>query len=413
MNTLEPVSVAMVVACPFPANYGTPGAIREMAELLTQRGHNVHVVTYPWGESSDVGKLKIWRSGRLRSSRPIYSGPSFEKPVMDLLLLKKLLSVIRREKINVIHAHHCEAALVGEAAKLLTGTPLVFHAHGLMSDELPAYRVFPRLARRIGHAVDSFVSHRPDHIITITDRLRKTYIDLGVGPERIDTIAQSMDPEIFAQADGESLRCRFNLGARQVAMYTGICSPLQRPDYLLRAFSVVIESEPTTQLLVLSPLEHDPDMPECKRMASELGIERNIIWVQGHKLSELKDYLAMASVTVISRPDVPGMPIKFVNSMMASKPAVCFAGAVEGAEHLREAYIVPDHDWRALGQGIVTLLQNRELAQAMGSRGRKIVVGRYCDPDAFCERVEAIYAKLMPPRERELALVSDAPDPAV
>jgi 1,2-diacylglycerol 3-alpha-glucosyltransferase len=388
----------MVVACPFPANYGTPGAIREMSGLLAQRGHRIHVVTYPGGEGTDVGDLTIWRSGRMGRPRPIYSGPSFEKPVLDLLLLKKLLSVIRREKIDIIHAHHCEGAVIGAVARILTGKPLVFHAHGLMSDELPAYGVFPRLARRVGHMADSLVSRRPDHIITITERLRKTFLERGISPARISAVRPILNPQLFAEAPGGSLRSRFNLDSQPIVMYTGICSPLQRPDYLLRAFSTVVASEPTTKLLVLSPLESDPDVPRCRQLASELGIQRNVIWVQGHKLSELKDYLAIASMTVISRPDIPGLPIKFANSMMAGKPAVCFSGAVEGAEHLREAYIVPDHDWQALGKGMVTLLRNPELARAMGSRGRELV-RRECNPAAFCEQIEAVYAQLLPARE--------------
>ena len=41
----------MLAACPFPANHGTPGSIRELAEATADRGHEVHVVTYHFGEN--------------------------------------------------------------------------------------------------------------------------------------------------------------------------------------------------------------------------------------------------------------------------------------------------------------------------------------------------------------------------
>ena len=42
----------MLVPCPFPANHGTPGAIRELCGALGERGHKVEIVTYPLCEES-------------------------------------------------------------------------------------------------------------------------------------------------------------------------------------------------------------------------------------------------------------------------------------------------------------------------------------------------------------------------
>src|SRR3984885_12782638 len=131
--------IAMVAACPFPANYGSPGAIREMSESLSSMGHEVHIVTYPLGERISVIGPKIWRCRRWRESK-IYSGPSLEKIVLDLFLLIQLCIVVRREKIEVIHAHNYEGVLIGLAAKLVTRRPVLYNAANLMSDELHTYR---------------------------------------------------------------------------------------------------------------------------------------------------------------------------------------------------------------------------------------------------------------------------------
>src|SRR5215831_1420107 len=35
------LKICTLAACPFPANHGTPGSIREMAEAIADRGHEV------------------------------------------------------------------------------------------------------------------------------------------------------------------------------------------------------------------------------------------------------------------------------------------------------------------------------------------------------------------------------------
>src|SRR5439155_19136136 len=121
--TMKRYSVAMVAACPFPANYGTPGAIREMSETLATLGHQIHIVTYPFGEDLPVGGAKIWRVRNWGNSQKIFVGPSFGKLILDFLLIIELCRVIWRERIEIIHAHNYEGALIGFIAKALTGRP--------------------------------------------------------------------------------------------------------------------------------------------------------------------------------------------------------------------------------------------------------------------------------------------------
>jgi 1,2-diacylglycerol 3-alpha-glucosyltransferase len=174
--------VAMVAACPFPANYGSPGAIREMAESLATLEHEVHIVTYPFGEELPVRHVKIWRAWGWRKKPRIYSGPSVEKLLLDLLLLIKLCRVITKENIEIIHAHNYEGALIGFIAKLMTGRPLLYNAVNLMSDELPMYEFLRPafLARRVAQFLDFLITRVPDGFIAITEDLRAALVTRDV-----------------------------------------------------------------------------------------------------------------------------------------------------------------------------------------------------------------------------------------
>jgi glycosyltransferase involved in cell wall biosynthesis len=396
--------IAMVAACPFPANYGSPGAIREMAQSLASRGHEIHVVTYPFGEDLPVDLLTIWRCSwwKKQVSR-IYSGPSLEKLFLDFFLLIKLCSVIRRQKIDVIHAHNYEGVLLGVIAKLMTGRPLLYNAVNLMSDELHLYKFLRPafLARGFARLLDSFVTWWPDGFIAITPDLRQAMLARGVTPERIALVPCSVDLAMFDRPSNGRLRAQYGIGERPVIMYTGINSPIQRLDYLLRAFSVVRDKFPDALLMIVSPLEHDPDLAANRALAAQLGVDSSVIWVEGHKLVELPDYLALASVAVISRPDMPGHPIKLLNYMAARRAIVCSAGAAKGVQHLHDAFLTRDHDWEHLAEGIITLLQDHTLAEKLSHNARETVM-RDFDCGALCAPVERMYQFLTASQPRSV-----------
>ena len=114
----------MVAACPFPVNYGSPGAVRELALTLSEMGHNIHIVTYPEGDDLPIGNARLHRAGKIDRSQRTQAGPSLRKLWIDLLLVIKLCQVIWREKIDIIHAHNYEGGLAGVIAKFCTRKPL-------------------------------------------------------------------------------------------------------------------------------------------------------------------------------------------------------------------------------------------------------------------------------------------------
>jgi len=182
-------------------------------------------------------------------------------------------------------------------------------------------------------------------------------------------------------------------------MYAGINSAFQRVDYLLRAFSLVLQQEPTALLMILSPITGELDLAANQALAGELGIADHVIFAGPHTLDDLPHYLAMATVTVVPRPECPGHPIKLLNYMMSAKPTVCFAGAAKGVRHMHDALIVPDHDWQQMGASIVTLLRDPELRQKLGENARETALQNF-EWRSLCQKVEAVYASLLgTPRE--------------
>jgi hypothetical protein len=128
--------IAILVPCPFPANHGTPGAIRELCGALGERGHKVEIVTYPlYDESIPVDGLVIHRVAALGANREITVGPSWQRLGFDALLVPKLIQTIRNLRADIIHAHNFEGALAGFPARLITDRPLIYNAINTMIDD--------------------------------------------------------------------------------------------------------------------------------------------------------------------------------------------------------------------------------------------------------------------------------------
>ena len=144
-------------------------------------------------------------------------------------------------------------------------------------------------------------------------------------------------------------------------------------------------------------MTNEPNYAANAALAKELGISDNVIFVGPHELADLPNFLAMASVTVVPRPECPGHPIKLLNYMMAARPIVCFQGSAKGVRHLHDALIVPNHDWEKMGDAIVTLLRDPALAKRLGTNARETVLSTF-DWQVLAKKVEAIYADLVPGR---------------
>src|SRR5262249_37524650 len=270
---MAPFSIAMVAACPFPANHGTPAAIKEMSEALARQGHSIRVVTYPLYDSTPVADIPIDRVSQIGWGRNVSVGPSYRRLLFDLLLVPKLFQVVRRHQIELIHAHNYEAALVGGLIGWLTGVPVIYNAINTMISELPSFGfIRPRLfAVWSARMLDRIVPRMADVIIADTEELRSFLLTHGIHPQRVITIPSGVWPEMFATGDGSQIRARFGAADCPLIIYTGTFDQFQGVDYLMKAFKIVYDCRPTARLLLVGSTVKPRHLLKYEKMAADLG----------------------------------------------------------------------------------------------------------------------------------------------
>lgn len=390
-----PLNIAVVAACPFPAPRGTPLRIQRLAEATAARGHRVHVVTYHYGSGEPVPELSINRTARVTSYYKLAPGPTYVKlAILDPLLALKLRQVIRRHAIDVIHAHHFEGLLVARVARMGTGIPLVFDAHTLLTSELPLYHLgLPLGAKRfIASTLDRRLPVTADHVVTVTERIRERLLQLRtLAEDRITVVPNGADLHFFA---GGINRRVASGGETPTLIFTGNLAPYQGIELLLRAFRRVLERRNDVRLKIHTD---SPSFDRYEALSRELGIREAIDVLRG-PFEDVPRQLAMATVAVNPRVDCDGIPVKLLNYMAAGKPVVSFASSAPGLRHRENGWLVRDGDIEGFAEGLLTLINDVELAEALGAGARRFVEAEH-NWDRSAELLEEIFRRLIAARK--------------
>jgi glycosyltransferase involved in cell wall biosynthesis len=390
-NERPGLRVAMVAACPFPSPRGSQVLIRELAQALAERGHRVHLVTYPFGES--LTSIHGFSVHRVRAPRQFARSADrgWGKALLDLSIVAALYRLVRREHIDVIHAHNYEGPLIAFAVRALTGIPVVYHSHNALSDELEYYFApgWQRsLARRAGRFLDRQVPRRADYSIALTPELEAFLREHGVSAERIVTIPPAVSPSALVELPAcapEAFTGRF------VVMYAGNLDGYQDLDVLLDAFMM---AQPAIGRALLAVITHDARWGERAggRLARlvRTGVARVIV---APAFAVVRRLLATADVLVSPRSSWSGFPIKLINYMAAGRAIVAAEGSAKGLVSGETAVIVPNRDAHAFAAALVRLFCEPGLRQTLGDNARAAARAALTWPRVAAQ-VEEIYATL-------------------
>lgn len=359
--------VALVIAGPFPAFRGSQVLVSHLALGLRQRRHDVHVVSY----------------GPQRGRQP---GPRPGRLALDALLLARLFRVVRRARIDVLHAHNYEAAIASLAVGRLTGRPVVYHGHSAHADELPLYVRAPWARRwmgRLGRVLDAQVPRRADFCIAVSDDLGARLRRAGVAPSALAAIAPALAPsELDADASSD--------GVDGVVCYAGNLDAYQNLDVLLASFARVRSAYPRARLRLVS----HPDADGHARRLTARGLGPGVEIVLAESYDRARAEIRQAAVAVCPRAERSGFPMKLLSYLALGKAVVASAGSAKGLADGTTARVVTDGDADAFAAAIIGLLGDPAERRRLGEAARRSVQDGVAWT-AGLDRLEAIYRRVL------------------
>ena len=274
---------------------------------------------------------------------------------LDLASWRPLLALLRREQVDVLHAHkfgsNVWAALLGPLARVPV---LVAHEHTWSYVGQPLRRLLDR--ELIGRCVDAIVTVSPE------DRRRMIEVE-RVPAGKVRYVRNGIPP--LAPGDGAAFRR--SAGIPEDAPLVGtVCTlrPQKAIDVLLQALARLAPGEPALRAVVVGD---GPERGRLEALAADLGLERTVAFLGARVHEELPDILAALDVAVLSS-GYEGMPLAVLEWMAAGKAIA--ATRVGGVPALIDdgvhGLLVEPGDPAALADALRRLLRDGDLRRLLG-----------------------------------------------
>lgn len=392
------LKICVLAACPFPANHGTPGSIREFTEAAAERGHEVHVVSYHMGQDLPLRNVHLHRIPDWTGEQTVTVGPTRRRPLYDLQMVFTTIRVMRRYRLDLMHAHGYEAALVAACCRPIVRRPILYSAHNRMGDELASYDAIgaKRLAGALAWVLDRTVPRIGNRCLPHSENLRQFLAERGLQRRSEPVLNFGIDFENLPRGDRTALRLRHGFGDEPMIMYSGVMDRFQRLDLLLGAMPKLLRVAPRAKLVMLVNVPHKRHEAALRAEAVRMGIADRVILMHPANLNEGLRLLAMADVAVVPRPAAPGFPIKLLNYMAAELPCVMFASSASGIVDRRHALLAPQDTSESLAAALIKLLEDEPLRQRVALGGGALVRERH-DRRIVAAELCQVYCRLLQP----------------
>ena len=309
--------------------------------------------------------------------------PLSRRRKIDVLAWRHLAAYVRREHVDVIHAHMFGSNVWGTVIGRLTHVPIVIaHEHTWSFEGEPLKRLLDR--ELIARGSDAFVA------VSRADRHKMIEIE-RIPPERIRFIPNGITPR--APTPGRDLRAELGVGSGPLIGAVGALRAQKAYDVLVQAVARLREDHPDLHVLIAGD---GPEKARLEALVSKLGLG-DIVFLLGRRL-DTPDILAALDVAVCAS-HFEGSPLAVMEYMEAGLPIV--ATRVGGVPDLIEdgvhGLLVEPGSPVELAQAIEDLLSDRARASALGARARERR-RREFDLDVMVRNVEALYEELLAAR---------------
>lgn len=284
--------------------------------------------------------------------------------VLSPSALFRLRRLFWREQFDVVHVHEPMAPILSAYAVYAAPSRIVVTSHASGGRWFP----FGRVAW--GRAFE----HRIDHRIAVSEQARLAASPYIRGPYEI--IPNGVDlPESFSVA-----------GRRNQVLFVGRHEPRKGLQVLLKAWPEVARATGARLRVV------GADPLQVRFLIRRLGVPDDAIDILGVVPSEqLQEELRSAKALVA--PSIGGESFGMVLTQAFSHATPVIASAIPGYTDVVDdtcGVLVPPGDEAALAAGIVRLLRDEPVRQALGAAGRARAEERY-GWDAIALRLAGIY----------------------
>lgn len=292
-------------------------------------------------------------------------------------------SDVARRAARIAKAEHCDNVWFGAALPLALLAPslrkagidrIVAQTHGHEA----GWTVVPganRVLARIADGVD---------VVTYLGEYTRSRLAVSMaGRTELVRLPPGVDTDAFhPDVDGSAVRAAAGLASRPVVVCVSRLVPRKGQDMLIRALPLIQRRVPDAALLIVSG---GPDARRLRRLATTIGVERDVVFTGPVSWRELPHYYAAGDVFAMpcrtrhGGLDVEGLGIVYLEASAMGMPVVAgdSGGAPDAVRNNETGFVVRGRDIAAIADRVAQLLEDQNLARRMGAAGREWVVDEW------------------------------------
>lgn len=299
----------------------------------------------------------------------------------DLTAARRLVSVFREHKCEILHAHTPRSLMVASGAAKILGCPLVYHVHS------PVGRDSKRTwANRLNTWSETRNLQQADRLICVSNSLRDYMRGLGHPDEKIRVVHNGVTVSPL-EAKVADKTVFWTLG--MVALFR----PRKGLEVLLEALKILAEQNLPLRLKCVGGFESEKYEIDVYNLADKLNVGHLIDWTGFEK--NVRARLKEMQIMVLPSQFGEGLPMVVLEAMAVGLPVV--ASKVEGIpEAIRDGQdglLFTPNNPEELASQIRQLIKNRSLWSEISQSAWKRQRSEFSDR-SMAARIASVYDEL-------------------
>jgi N-acetyl-alpha-D-glucosaminyl L-malate synthase BshA len=270
----------------YPTFGGSGVVATELGKGLAKIGHEVHFITY-----RQPMRLDFFSENLYYHEVDIKSYPLFDFPPYELALASKMVSVVKYEKLDLLHVHyaipHASAAYMAKQILKEEGIhiPVVTTLHGTditLVGKDPSYE-----------PVVTFSINQSDGVTAVSQDLRKETYEYFNIKRDIEVIYNFIDLDRFKRQKKDHFKTAICPNGEKLIVHTSNFRKVKRVEDVIRVFYEVRKEIPAKLLLV----GDGPERDKMERLCRELGTCDDVRFLG--KLEYVEEVLSVSDLFVM------------------------------------------------------------------------------------------------------------------
>jgi glycosyltransferase involved in cell wall biosynthesis len=344
---------------------------------IASLGHTVRLVT--------LGPVLEHRGLEVRT-RPLPTNP-----IAGVRAFMSFQRDLRDFEPDLLHVHYAGGRL-GSLALASGIRPLVVTVMG--GDVQPEQHM--GAATSLDHRTTARLLREADLILAKSIALRADIARYGDFASKTETVRWGIETARFKRdrAVGESTRRRLGLPDGTLLLSPRILRPLYNIHLIVDAMPAILAARPDAVLLVSRHREDPEYAARLRRRVSELGIDRQVRFIEPIGYDDMPGVLS-ATAVVVSVPFSDGLPQTLFESLASETPIVMgrLSAYEEIVENGREV-LLAGLDANSIASAVSRLLTETGFADRLVKNGLRRILEQASLPDE-ARRVESFYRRIL------------------